>query len=125
AKYHGLLLDEAQGAWTPGQLVFPSGGHASAGISLDSVACPSAGNCFAVGSYNPNPSRLRPLLVAAENGTWGKSSEPPLPVGADQNYNGSLSSVSCPAAETCVAVGNAETAHYLDQRGLIVIIGRS
>jgi len=124
-KYHGLLLDEAQGTWTPGQLVFPSGGHASAGISLDSVACPSAGNCFAVGSYNPNPSRLRPLLVAAENGTWSKSFEPPQPEGADENYNGSLVSVSCPAAKTCVAVGDAESAKYLDQRGLIVTIGRS
>jgi hypothetical protein len=45
--------------------------------------------------------------------------------GAAQNSNGSLTSVSCPSAETCVAVGDSETAGFLNQRGLIVTIRRA
>jgi len=49
-----------------------------------------AGNCLAVGSYNSNPGRLRPLLVSERNGSWSKSSEPPQPEGTDRNHEGSL-----------------------------------
>ena len=52
-----------------------------------------------------------------------KGSEAPPPKGAGKNYSGSLSSVSCPSAETCVAVGGyTRTAAFLNQRGLIVTI---
>jgi hypothetical protein len=128
-NYHGLLLHEREGTWSPSELVFPSGAHAppgisQPGISLDSLACPSAGNCLAVGPYNPSPNRLRPLLVTERNGRWIKGTEAPPPQGAGKNYNGSLSSVSCPSVETCVAVGFTETAGFLNQRGLIVTIRR-
>lgn len=127
--YHGLLLHEREGAWSPSELVFPSGAHAAPGVSLpgvslDSLACRSSGNCLAVGPYNPTPTRLRPLLVAQRNGRWIESSEAPPPKGAGKNSNGSLSSVSCPSAATCVAVGFTETAGLLTQRGLIVTIHR-
>ena len=126
--YHGLLLRERGGAWSPSDLVLGSGTDVAPeslpGISLDSVACPSVGNCLAVGSYNPSPRRLRPLLVPERNGSWGTGVEAPPPAGAAKSYNGSLSSVSCPTEETCVAVGNTETAGYLDARGLIVTIRR-
>jgi hypothetical protein len=118
--YHGLLLDEREGTWSPSSLVFP----AAPGLSLDSLACTSAGNCLAVGSYNPSLSRLRPLLAAERNGSWSKGSETPPPKGVEKNYNGSLSSVACPAAGTCVAVGNVDTARYLNGRGMIVTVGR-
>jgi hypothetical protein len=121
-NYHGLLLHERAGRWRPSQLVFPSGSHEAPGISLDSLACPSAGNCLAVGSYNSSPSALRPLLVIERNGRWMKSTEAPPPRGAPENFDGSnLSSVSCPSAETCVAVGYTGLPN---QRGLIVTIRR-
>jgi len=129
-NYHGLLLDERGGTWSLSELVFPSGAHAVSGISqpgisLDSLACRSAGNCLAVGAYNPSPSKLRPLLVAERNGSWIKSTEAPPIKGAGKNYNGSLSSVSCPSAAACVAVGNTETARSSPySRGLIVTIRR-
>jgi hypothetical protein len=65
------------------------------------------------------------LLVTERSGRWIKGSEAPPPKGAGKNYNnGSLSSVSCPSAETCVAVGYTETVGFLNQRGLIVTIRR-
>ena len=122
-NYHGLLLQEGEARWSPSQLVFPSGVDAAPGISLDSLACRSAGSCLAVGPYNPSPSRLRPLLVAQRNGRWIKGSEAPLPK-TSKNDNGSLSSVSCPSSATCVAVGSTESVGVLNQRGLIVTIRR-
>ncbi|HXY86592.1 MAG TPA: hypothetical protein VEH52_14045 [Gaiellaceae bacterium] len=129
ANYHGLLLRERDGAWSPSELVFPSGAHAAPGVSfpgvsLDSLACASPGNCFGVGAYNPSPNRLRPLLVSEQNGRWIQGSEAPPPKSVGKNYKGGLSSVSCPSAETCVAVGYTETAGFLNERGLIVTIGR-
>lgn len=131
-NYHGLLLRERAGGWSPSELVFPSGAtyalnvrYANLAISLDSLACRSTGNCLAVGPYNPSANRLRPLLVPERNGRWLKGTEAPPPKGAGKNYNGSLSSVSCPSAETCVAVGSyTQTARFLNQRGLIVTIRR-
>jgi hypothetical protein len=128
-NYHGLLLRERAGRWKPSQLVFPSGAtyalnvrHANLAISLDSLACRSTGNCLAVGYYNPSANRLRPLLVTERNGRWTKSTEAPPPKGAGKNYNGSgLSSVSCPSAEACVAVGYTGLPN---QRGLIVTMSR-
>jgi hypothetical protein len=126
-SYHGLLLRERASTWSPSELVFPSGvraipGISQPGISLDSVACRSAGNCLAVGPYNQSPNRLRPLLVTERNGRWVEGTEAPPPKGAGKNYNASLSSVSCPAPETCVAVGFTQTATFLNERGLIVTI---
>jgi hypothetical protein len=134
-NYHGLLLRERAGRWKPSQLVLPSGAtyalnvrHANLAIRLDSLACRSTGNCLAVGYYNLNASvtRLRPLLVTERNGRWIKSTEAPPPKGAGKNYNGILSSVACPSAKACVAVGfgGTQTARFLNQRGLIVTIRR-
>ena len=122
-NYHGLLLRERAGRWSRSELVFPSGAHAALGISLDSLACRSAGNCLAVGTYNPTKG-LRPLIVTERNGRWIKGTEAPPPKGVGKNYNGSLSSVSCPSAKMCVAVGYTQTAGFLNQRGLIVTIRR-
>lgn len=120
-NHHGLLLRERAGTWNRSELVFPSGARAAPAISLDSVACHSAGNCLAVGAYDAT-SGLRPLLVAERNGRWIKSTEPPPPEGVGTDYVASLSSVSCPSARTCVAVGFTQTAGFANRRGLIVTI---
>lgn len=122
-KYHGLLLDEENGTWTPSEVVFPSGSSAVAGASLDSVACPSAGDCLAVGTYKPTLATFKPTLVAQRNGRWSKGAGVPPPEGVGANYNGDLVSVSCGSAKTCVAVGG-RTLPSGFQRGLIVTIGR-
>ncbi|HZD87755.1 MAG TPA: hypothetical protein VE088_07095 [Gaiellaceae bacterium] len=125
-NHHGLLLRQRSGRWRPSALALPSGAHPALGVDLGSLACRSAGNCLAAGFYvyNPRVNRLRPLLVTERNGRWSKATEAPLPKGAGKNSNGILSSVSCPSARTCVAVGLTETAGFLDKRGLIVTIRR-
>lgn len=124
-NHHGVLLRERAGGWSRSELVFPSGAHAALGIGLDSLACHSAGNCLAVGTYT-RANRLRPLLVAERNGRWLESTEAPPPSGAGTNYDAGLSSVSCPSAKTCVAVGYTDTptAGSLNRRGLIVTVRR-
>lgn len=104
---HGLLLTEEAGTWTPSEVV-PSDG------SVGPLACTSAGDCLAGGS----------VLVAEHGGRWGRGAAIPLPSpGAGKRPGGYLTSISCPPAGSCVAVGT-----YTDaagrQQGLIVTVPR-
>ena len=68
---------------------------------LSGVSCTAATACVAVGSYTNSSSVIVPLAMVW-NGTAWKAEKPPAPSGST---GASLSSVSCPAAGTCEAVG--------------------
>jgi hypothetical protein len=81
----------------------PTPGPASAIVSdLLGVSCPAADMCMAVGDYYGSSG---PVLGFAErwDGSRWSIADVPQPVGATETY---LSSVSCPAATTCTAVGS-------------------
>jgi hypothetical protein len=72
--------------------------------TLSDVSCTSATACTAVGSYSQNPyggGPLRPLIERYNGASWSIQT-PPAPPGS---ASGILSSVVCPAATTCFAVG--------------------
>jgi hypothetical protein len=120
-----LLLNEQAGSWTASGLVFPAGVDERLGGLLDSLACPSTGNCVAAGSYNTGINQYRPMLATEQNGRWIQGTAAPLPPGVDQSNSGDLTSISCPSAKTCVAVGGyTRSARYPTQDGLIVTIRR-
>jgi hypothetical protein len=77
---------------------------------LASVACPSIGNCVAVGRYEDAATDQPQAMVVSEtNGTWGAASELTLPPGASTSRSplgAELNSVACTSAGSCVAVGN-------------------
>lgn len=68
----------------------------STGSQFTSVSCVSSGTCAAVGSFVPPLASPKPLAEALAGGTWSLQST--------HVASGSLSSVSCSAAE-CQAVG--------------------
>jgi hypothetical protein len=72
--------------------------------TFQSVSCPTATNCIAVGdSYPKATSTLtRGFAEAWNSGTWTFSAEPGL-------RHAALMGVACPAAGSCVAVGWHET----------------
>lgn len=75
---------------------------ATAPAVLESLACPSASHCVAVGADSPD----RPTRLAADNwnGTAWVRVAVPSPAGSvSVNLNG----VGCPAVHPCVAVGRA------------------
>ena len=85
----------------------PAGGSAG---TLAGIACPGTSSCLAGGSYYHSPAGLLPMLAAESGGRWGSAIPIALPANA-QPKDGSavIASVSCPAATSCVAVGNYET----------------
>ena len=108
----GLLLTETAGVWgagveaampadamTTGQLVF-----------LNSVSCPSDGDCTAVGEYNINGNSPGVLLTETA-GTWSTGEEAVTPGGAPVLE---VKSVSCPSSGNCTAVGE-----YIDDSGIL------
>jgi hypothetical protein len=112
AKNHrqGLLVSENSGTWGPGrELLFPPGA-ANGTIEMVSLACVSAGNCTAIGTFADSSSR-QGLLVGERSGVWSVM-EAPLPAGAAADPEVFLSSVSCPSVGGCAAAG-----YYLDNSG--------
>ena len=76
--------------------------------SLAAVRCPSAANCFAVGSYFlslPDSSAEQTLVERWDGTSWSIVASPNKPNANDS----SLAGVACPTATTCFAVGQYST----------------
>ena len=120
----GLLLSQSSGVWAPGvQAGLPSGGESPQTlVTLPSVSCSSAGNCAAVGLYTPGTTACAPflrcpgtgggLLLTETSGVWAPGVKAAMP--ANSALDGGLTSVSCPSATDCTAVG-----FYLDNSGAL------
>ncbi len=67
---------------------------------LSAVSCPASGHCTAVGYYTT--SAATDTLAETLNGQAWSISKTPNPAGSS---NTTLSAVSCPAVNTCVAIG--------------------
>lgn len=110
---HGLLLRERAGTWKASALALPPKAKAPGGVFLTSVACPSRGNCVAVGYYG-NRGKTRGIVVREHAGKWGRAVDAALPKGAApaSKQHTFLNSVSCPSASSCTAGG-----YYADGSG--------
>jgi hypothetical protein len=81
------------------------------------VACPSAGNCSAVGSYIDSSDNTEGLLLTETAGHWAPGVEAvppgnPSTTPASTSQYVSISALSCPSAGNCSAVGS-----YIDNSG--------
>jgi hypothetical protein len=128
----GLLLTESAGTWATGtEASLPANAGSNPFAALTSVACPSAGNCTAVGAYDDNSFNSHALVVSQSSGTWGAGVESSAPANAGTNPNDGFSatcwliggdcaspSVACASAGNCTAIGfyNNDAS---DQFGLI------
>ena len=125
--FHGLLDTLSSGTWTAVAAPLPANGAAtssSSAISVTSVVCQAVGSCVAVGDYPDASSYQWGLIDKLSSGTW-TATEAPEPAGAGTDAGASqsatLSSVSCPAAGTCVAVGSYEDSSK-ETWGLVVTL---
>ena len=104
--FQGLLLTESAGTWAARvEATLPAGAATDPDVSINSVSCPSAGNCGAVGVYRDSSNHYQGLLLTESAGTWAAGVEATLPAGAATDPGVNLSSVSCPSAGNCSAVG--------------------
>jgi hypothetical protein len=100
------LFTETAGAWAAGvQPELPANAGGTPQAELDAMACPSAGNCSAVGSYRDNTGSQQGLLLDETDGTWSPAIEAPLPANALSFQLVGLLAVSCVSTGNCTAAG--------------------
>jgi len=87
--------------------------------TVNSVACPAAGACVAVGSYQAVGGEPAGLLLTQTAGVWSQSIAAELPAGSNTNPEVNLASASCATVGNCAAVGNYVDSGYLQQGVLL------
>ncbi len=100
-----FAIDETNGVWGPGQVIADPLATLSL-ISLNSMACSSAGNCVAVGAAVPSGQNpvSQAITVQETAGVWGGVQYVSVPGTAPQYPE--LDAVSCPSDGDCTAVGD-------------------
>jgi hypothetical protein len=107
---NGFVVEETAGKWgqaTPikGLAALDTAGQSS----IDSVSCPSPGNCAVAGDYavgNPdNPSSYSTFVVDEVNYQWGTAQQ--IPGLATLNGGGDAggAELTCPSPQNCTVVG--------------------
>ncbi len=115
-----IILNETGGTWSSMITPAPANSWSLQAPWLFSVACPSVGNCVAVGTYTDASNEPVPAaLIATEtDGSWS-ALEAPLPADAVQGgANTGLSDVVCSSVGNCTAIGTYTASD--GQAGLIV-----
>ena len=84
---------------------------------LNSISCPSVGNCVAVGEVSyAHDNAARAIIVEEKNGIWGDAGIPLQPI-YTSNMDSVLVSVSCASAGNCATTGT-----YLYNGGLAPLL---
>jgi hypothetical protein len=104
-----LLLTEADGTWGTGQQVaLPSNADTTATdqtAGIDSVSCPTVGNCVAGGAYTDTAENNDSLLVTQTAGVWSGGTQVSLPKDANRTQYSAVDAVKCVSAGNCTAIG--------------------
>jgi hypothetical protein len=100
------LVTFSGGTWgtaqpVPGMATLNAGGYGP----FSSVACASAANCVAGGSYMDAAGHQQAFTVALAGGTLGSAQEVPGTAALNVRGSAGVSSVACPAAGSCAAAG--------------------
>ncbi len=107
---HGIeqafLVTEKDGIWRKA-IVVPGTASLNHGHdpSLNSISCPTAGNCTAGGSYSPSGSGYVAFVVNERNGVWRNAIQVPGTAKLNAGKDASIYGVSCLSARTCSAGG--------------------
>src|SRR5438270_12222808 len=84
----GRPSDAFAASWAPGvEVGLPANAGSTPGVFLNSVSCPLAGDCSAVGGYTDSAGHRQGLLLTETGGTWTRGVEATLPVNAGSNPN--------------------------------------
>jgi hypothetical protein len=104
--FQAFAVSEVSGTWgTAAEVPGTDTLNAGADAWVNSVACGSAGNCVAGGTYTDSAGNQQAFVDSQVSGTWRTAVE--LPGTATLNVGGSaqVSSVSCPSPGNCAAGG--------------------
>jgi hypothetical protein len=108
-----FVVSEVHGTWGR-ELTLPGvGALAKDGNAIvNSVSCPSAGNCTAVGTYNVSAVRQGVFMANEVHGHWMTATELAGTKALSHGYAAQSGGVSCPSVGTCTTAGSyAPKAH--------------
>ncbi len=105
----GFVTGQRHGRWqhateVPGLAALNAGGDAV----LNSVSCPSAGNCTAGGSFTGENGDVQGFVVNQRHGRWQHAEEVPGLKAMNVGGDAVVSSVRCASAGDCAAGGQYE-----------------
>jgi hypothetical protein len=105
-NFAGFTATESRGVWHRAtQVTPPANAGGSTSVSVSGVACTGPGNCVLAGNYSDTSNRVRPMVAAETGGHWSRAQALSIPAGAQAAGPVLLTSLACPAAGACVAVG--------------------
>ena len=110
-----MVTTQIRGHWTrPVELQLPDNRATQEYSGVNGIACTSAGNCVAVGSYvySGGSGRYTPFIAADVAGTWRPAFEVWLPANTAEPAFAELGGVSCTSQRNCATVG-----WYFDKAG--------
>jgi hypothetical protein len=104
-----FILDEVNGTWgnplvVPG-LASPGAPAQASSWSLDSLSCPAAGYCTAVGTARSTSREAAAFVVTQTDGAWGNAALIPGQAALSATQESWSDSVSCTAVGDCTAIG--------------------
>ena len=108
-----FTMASTNGVWALARpAVFPDGVQPNSPIAqLNSVSCPTAGNCTAVGWFNNMSDWGEAFTMTSTNGVWELARPAVFLGGVQSEYpEDDFRSVSCSASGNCTAVGTFITA---------------
>jgi hypothetical protein len=109
--YQAFAVTENNGTWGAARQVaeaLNTGGNAA----IESVSCPSAGNCAAAGQYLDRSGHSQAFVINQVHGSWGTAKQVPGSAALNTGGNARMWSVSCGSAGNCGAGGS-----YRDSSG--------
>jgi hypothetical protein len=102
----GVILTGSGTSWTATKTPLPANASTSQNIfNLDSVACASASECVATGSYRDSSGNSQVLLLTGSGTSW-TATEAPLPADAASNPRAGGSAGACPSTTMCVVTSS-------------------
>ncbi len=104
-EFAGFTAAKSNGVWRQARQVKLPANAGSTGASISGVACTGPGSCVLAGNYSDNHSHVRPMVATESKGTWARARELRVPAGASATGRVLLTSLACPKAGACVAVG--------------------
>jgi hypothetical protein len=101
-----FTLNEVGGAWgTATQLLATQLLGSGVSNTLSGIACPSAGNCSAIGGFTDSKGNPQPFVVGETNHVWSRAFEIPGIQALNDDVGAALNTISCSAVGACSAGG--------------------
>jgi len=111
-RQEAMLFNETAGVWGSATELSLPGSAESYGLEIETLSCPSPGNCAAGGGYYDAGGTEQAMVIDESAGALGNATEVVLPPDAAASPRAAIDSLSCWSEGDCVTVGG-----YFDTAG--------